>query len=293
MQPHIIVNETCTTIRYLGRQALKDHWVTASLAVLIYSACMEVPPIFIDALFGTTTNPAVVFSGGVDPAITAALAKAMSEAGYSSVFSSIYTLLVAGPFSFGISFFFINLVRRQPIDYGQLFTGFSYYGRTLGLSVLIALISVGFMIPSFILMTLGALIGSFFLVMLGVFALFLVIIPAIMLSMSFFLMVDNVEIGIIGAIVVSWQLMRGNAGKYFLLNLSFIGWIIIGTLIATVIAIIFAVGQIPFVMAIGSFVAQVGMFVVIAYMYAAQVQFYDLLTGKLRLSNPGQPMGGY
>lgn len=87
--------------------------------------------------------------------------------------------------------------------------------------------------------------------------------------------------------------MRGNMGKLFLLNLSFIGWLIVAALVDGVISSIFTIGNIYLITAIGSFIGQVGMFVVTAYMTATEVQFYDLLTGRLRLSEGHRLSGGY
>lgn len=295
MQTHIIVNESCSTIRYLARQALKDRWVMASVAVLIYSACIEVPPIFINLIFGTSSNLDQLMSGQMQAGsgLMGAMEEIIRTTGYSSPSSSIYTLLVSGPFTFGITLYFINMVRRNQADYGQIFGGFSYFGRTLGLSVLLSLISSAFAIPFFILFFIGVMTLNFPLLILSLLSLLLLVIPMIMFSMCYFLMVDNVQIGVVGAIRVSWNLMRGNGVKFFLLNLSFIGWFIVGGLILSVAIIPFSIGGNPFLIAIGGFIGQVGIFVVTAYVLTAQVQFYDLLTGRLRLGNPGHLSGGY
>ncbi len=293
MQPHIIVNETCSTIRYLGRQALKDHWVTASVAVLIFSACLMIPPIFINAVFGASSNLISIMQNQMGYNATEIFVRTMETTGYTSIFSGIYTLLVTGPFTFGISLFFIALVRRQPNDYGQIFSGFSYYGKTLGLSILITLITMAFMIPAVVIVTLGIMVGSSGIAFLGMLALLLLIIPALMFSMCYYLIVDHREMSVTQSLRASRELMRGNMGKLFLLNLSFIGWLIVAALVDGVISSIFTIGNIYLITAIGSFIGQVGMFVVTAYMTATEVQFYDLLTGRLRLSEGHRLSGGY
>lgn len=295
MQTQIIVNESCSTIRYLARQALKDRWVMASVAVLIFSACIEVPPMFINVIFDTSSNLNQLMSGQmqVGDGLMGAMEEIMKTTGYISPSSFIYTLLVSGPFTFGITLYFINMVRRNQVDYGQIFGGFSYFGRTLGLSVLLSLISLAFAIPFFVLFFIGMITLNLPLLILSILSLLLLLIPAIMFSMCYFLMVDNVQIGVVGAIGVSWNLMRGNGGKFFLLNLSFIGWFIVGGLILNVVISLFSIGGSPFLIAVGGFIGQAGIFVVTAYVLAAQVQFYDLLTGRLRLGNPSHLSGGY
>lgn len=295
MQTHIIVNESCSTIRYLARQALKERWVTASVAVLIYSACVDVPPIFINLIFGSSSNINQLMSGQMHAGagLMGAMEEVLRTTGYTTPSSSIYTLLVSGPFMFGITLYFINMVRRNQVDYRQIFGGFSYFGRTLGLFLLLILISWAFSIPFFLLFFFGALTLNVPLLILSLLSLLLLIIPATMFSMCYFLMVDNVQIGVVGAIRVSWNIMRGNAVKFVLLNLSFIGWFIVGGLILSVILFPFSIGGNPFLIAIGSFIGQVGIFVVMAYVLAAQVQFYDLLTGRLRLGTPSHLSGGY
>ena len=283
------------TIRYLARQALKDRWVMASVAVLIFSACIEVPPMFINVIFDTSSNLNQLMSGQmqVGDGLMGAMEEIMKTTGYISPSSFIYTLLVSGPFTFGITLYFINMVRRNQVDYGQIFGGFSYFGRTLGLSVLLSLISLAFAIPFFVLFFIGMITLNLPLLILSILSLLLLLIPAIMFSMCYFLMVDNVQIGVVGAIGVSWNLMRGNGGKFFLLNLSFIGWFIVGGLILNVVISLFSIGGSPFLIAVGGFIGQAGIFVVTAYVLAAQVQFYDLLTGRLRLGNPSHLSGDY
>lgn len=60
---------------------------------------------------------------------------------------------------------------------------------------------------------------------------FLLIIPGIIMSIAYslalFIKMENPEIGIMDAINTSKTWMKGNKGKYFLLELSFIGWFLL------------------------------------------------------------------
>ena len=156
------------------------------------------------------------------------------------------------------------------------------------------------MIPGFIL----AALMPFFIPFI-----FLLAIPAIIASIrysqAFFILADHPEMGILDCIAQSKMIMTGNKMKYFLLILSFIGWMIIAsTPIGFVTGIIIGrmsgldmsiltdseqVTQILYASYTGSpffifvmlisFVAFVFLYV---YMMAAFTAFYEMASGNLR-----------
>ena len=93
-----IVNEPSKNIRALGRQSLKGNWKSAVLAMLIYIVCITVPALIIVALFGGFSEEAMMSEDLMMP---------------GEGLSSVYSLLVSGAFTFGISVFFLDLVRER------------------------------------------------------------------------------------------------------------------------------------------------------------------------------------
>ena len=121
---------------------------------------------------------------------------------------SIAPLLLGGAFALGIATFSLAIARNEDAKLDMIFSGFNYYGKTLGL---------------YLLMILFILLWMLLLIVPG-------IIAAISYSMAFFIMRDNPDIKAMEAIDASKKMMNGYKWKYFCLGLRFIGWILLGLL---------------------------------------------------------------
>lgn len=123
---------------------------------------------------------------------------------------AIIAIIVAGPLAYGKSYVFLKQSKDgQKADIGELFKGFQ--------DELSGNILLGFMQALFI-----------FLWML------LLIIPGIVkaysYSMSFYIKNDNPEYTWKQCIDTSKKMMNGHKAELFVLDLSFIGWAIVGAL---------------------------------------------------------------
>ena len=116
------------------------------------------------------------------------------------------SLLVIYPVSMGFMFMLLDLSNGKEVDIKTMFEAFSDYGRYLLGGVLVyvytILWSLLFLIPG--------------------------IIKGISYSQTFFLMRENPELSGEQAIQLSMKMMQGHKMEYFLLQLSFIGWILLG-----------------------------------------------------------------
>lgn len=127
-----------------------------------------------------------------------------------SVIPYIGALLVVGPLSYGLSYVFLNQARNgQSINLGDLFKGFNedlLQNFLLGLmiSIFTYLWSMLFVIPG--------------------------IIKAYSYSMAYYIKVDNPTWGWKDCIDESRKKMDGHKMELFILDLSFIGWILLGSL---------------------------------------------------------------
>ena len=121
---------------------------------------------------------------------------------------SVVSLLISGPLALGMAIIFLKLVRGEEISVEMIFAGFKDFTRSLTAGLLI-----------FIYVFLWTL---------------LLIIPGIIASfsyaMTFFIMADNPNISANEAIKASKEMMRGHKTDLFLLDLSFIGWILLSVL---------------------------------------------------------------
>lgn len=124
-------------------------------------------------------------------------------------YTSIASLLIL-PIEWGYIVYFLNLARKENIGKNTLFDGFhsKEYVRILGTTLLYnLLVGIGFV---------------------------LLIIPGIILSLMYsqfsFILKDNPEMKYMAALKLSAKMMKGHLWQFFLLNLSFIGWVLLALL---------------------------------------------------------------
>jgi len=125
--------------------------------------------------------------------------------GLIPILGTIGTLIIAGPMALGYTLFSISLSRKEEASLNQLFDGFKKFEKALG---------------TYLLMVLFTMIGFLLLIIPG-------IIVAIGLSQAFFIIAEDENIGAVDALKKSWDMMNGYKSKYFLLILSFIGWVLL------------------------------------------------------------------
>lgn len=125
------------------------------------------------------------------------------------VAGSVLAIIITYPLAYGFAILFLDLFREgKPIDIGKLFDGFKDFGRVWGTLILVAIYTI--------LWTC------------------LLIIPGIVKSYSYaltpFILKDEPELKYNAAIEKSMRMMDGYKMKLFLLDLSFIGWMILSVL---------------------------------------------------------------
>ena len=268
---NIIITETSCNLRMLGRQALAGKWKVAIIAMLIYQVCITLPALILDQLFGVSiTQWSAELYNSMAPGMGQRFVEGVGDsAAKISTMSGIYIILVTGAFTLGLTIFFINLFRRRELDVAQVFSGFEQFFKALGLLFMIGLFTF--------LWTLLFIIPG--------------IIAALRYSQAFFLLADDPNKGIMECINESKWLMRGNKGKYFCMQISFIGWLLL-----TAVAIGFL--NTFFLSLVGGNVLYLvidwllglGMCWVSTYVFATEAAFYDILKGNLKANTyiPGQ-----
>lgn len=151
--------------------------------------------------------------------------------------SNLYSLLISGPMTLGYAMFAISIFRRRETSPAEVFYGFERFGKAFGL---------------YIVMSIFIFLWTLLLIVPG-------IIAAFRYSMSFYILADNPNMGIMEALNESKRMMQGNKWKFFCLNLSFIGW---GFLC------VFTMG--------------IGYLWLGPYMEVTIIAFYDIANGSLR-----------
>jgi len=116
-----------------------------------------------------------------------------------------------GPIYVGLSAYFLSLNRRANAheDMGTMFNGFK---NGLGNNIIAGL-----------LVNIFTFLWSLLFIIPG-------IVKSYSYAMTYYILNDNPEMSASDAITKSREMMNGHKGKLFLLDLSFIGWIIVGAL---------------------------------------------------------------
>ncbi|MGI5894584.1 MAG: DUF975 family protein [Candidatus Merdivicinus sp.] len=203
--------------RAAARAALKGRWPEAILAGLIYSLLAG------SSYQGATLN--ISLNGG-DSFLSSSAAALI--AGVILV-SFLVFLIIGGAIQLGYALFNLNLIDGKPAQVSQLFSQFHRIGTGICMQLLL----------------------SIFILLWSL----LLIIPGIIASYSYamtpYILAEHPEYGALEAIRRSKEMMRGNKMRLFILNLSFIGWVILGAL-----------------------TCGLGMLAVTPYMQAATADFY-------------------
>ncbi|MGI6752444.1 MAG: DUF975 family protein [Anaerovoracaceae bacterium] len=201
MGNNIIVNESAQTLRALGRRALMGNWGIAIGGFVLYMLLLTGPVFLINEMFG---SGGLSFDYGSTNQFENYRSLAMSSVADKSI-ANIYTLLVSGPLSLGLVIFIGSVFRREDPRISQVFNGFERFLKAF---------------LTYFVMSFFIFLWSLLLIIPG-------IIASYRYSMTFYILMDNPEIGVMEAINASKEMMQNNKWKLFSLHLSFIGWFIL------------------------------------------------------------------
>ncbi len=239
----IIVRATSYELRSLARNALKNSWLSVAVVCGFYYLM-------------TTTVPSILsifIPSGVYVEIYGVYLN-ISYVGY------LYSTLMDGVFQLGLIIFILNFLRTRDTNATLIFSGFEFFVKAFCISFMTALF-----------VTLWALL----LIVPG-------IIAYIRYSQALYILFDDPRKGIFQCINESKEMMKGNKGKYFSMNLSFIGWLILGSLPSA----LFLLELSGIVMAFVDVILAIPYFFVAAYIETANGVFYEILSGHLVATEP-------
>ena len=245
MGNHIVIEPACK-IREIARNALSGYWKPVVIGVLFYFLLTSGIETILDNLFAFT-NPVEVY--GQD------LVETIPYGG------SIYNFIIGGPLELGFTIFLLTFFRSRKIDNTLLFEGFSSFTKAFLL---------------FVLMTVKIMLWSLLLVVPGIIASF-------RYSQAFYVLADNPDMSANQCLKESSRIMAGNKGRYFYLQLTFIGWYILAAIPGSIYNTVSdATGIVDIIMSIIFGLPSV---VLSAYVMMANTAFYELATEKLVVMN--------
>ena len=122
--------------------------------------------------------------------------------GAPQIIATILSIIVGACLTLGSVSYYLKVSRNEEVTFKELFSkahlGLLYIGVSIMTSIFIGLWSLLLIIPG--------------------------IIATYKYAMVNYIMVDNPELGVMGAIRRSKEMMYGHKMDYFILHLSFIGW---------------------------------------------------------------------
>lgn len=119
--------------------------------------------------------------------------------------ASLVSVIITGPFSLGLAYFALSIVRKQATEITLIFEGFKHFVKAFVAYLLIIVLVV---------------VGLILLIVPG-------IIVALMISQTYYILADDEQIGVVDAMKKSREMMDGYKMKYFGLILIFIGLVLL------------------------------------------------------------------
>lgn len=123
-----------------------------------------------------------------------------------SLVADIISIVISGLFGFGTISYFLKISRNETVTYKELFSKMNMFWPYIAISFLTGLFvmlwSILFIIPG--------------------------VIAALSYSLVFYIKLDNPELSALEVIRKSKEMMNGHKMDFFILNLSFLGWEILG-----------------------------------------------------------------
>ena len=270
--------------RACARGALKDKWVTAAVAAVLYSLLL-VGVILIAMV------PMMLIIMGASYAMED---PSMIGLGVLLIWAIIFLLMIftVPPLTVGYYRIHLDLVDGKQVDFGMLFHYFKRaYGKSVAVYLLFMLIGVvSVIIPLLVLVVIGAIISSAMestAIMLATFVIAYVATVAIVLvqtyrySMSFFILAEYPDMRPTDVMRNSRMIMKGRKWKLFCLQFSMIGWWLL---------------MIPASILTCGIGALLGTYLLNAYSMASLAAFYDDITNRAaarEVDFPSLDLGDY
>lgn len=210
-------------LKNLAKDKLQGKYGAAVLILFLYSVITNGVSLFISMLANMTSATAYALTGSQSTVTVLTIVFELID---------LAVVIVLGILQAGITLFFLNIACDQPYATTNLFYGFKKdSGKVLALSAAVGLCNVVCLYPS--QYCLSAYLNSrdtqmlyiaFILMIIG----FCVYVPiSLGLSQVFYLMLDYPDRTVKDTLALTFQVMKGNKGRLFYLQLSFIPMMIL------------------------------------------------------------------
>ena len=252
--------------RMEARKALKGKWPISAIAYFLFSLItgmmmsIAIIPMYISLLAMSINQDPSASTVGILLAILLA---------YGFLF--LVGIFLVPPLTVGLSRIYLDLIDGKEVRFENLFAYFKKgYGTTVRTYFLYVLLVIAAVTPAFIA-TIGAIIAGVLESVVGVVlsAILVLVGSAVSVVLSIllyyryalvpFILAEYPTLRAIDVLRNSAALMKGNKWRFFCLQISFLGWMLL---------------MIPISFVTCGIGAMIGQNVLYAYMYTAQAAFY-------------------
>ncbi|MDR3073045.1 MAG: DUF975 family protein [Clostridiales Family XIII bacterium] len=254
-----IVTEPLGLFRFLARKHMESRGKQAFLYGVIYLLLITLPNTLVRVVTNfnvEAVNQATRISYGLPYSSSKSAQLILIALIIFGLFVSI-----SGPLSLGIQNIYLRFRRGQNVDISLLFSGFENFGRAFLLclltTVFIVLWAMVSYLPGSILLGLlgfdsiqtgNAVLNQLLDVLLFLVLTFAGMIAAYRYYFAYLILADNPKMKVMDAIRISKILTKGNKKRLFLLDLSFLGWMLLSFVaLFIVMFVILILFVIPFV----------------------------------------------
>lgn len=152
----------------------------------------------------------------------------------------VYLLVVLAPFVYqfimmiGQTRIYMNLCMNRKVKVSDLFTALTKRpGKMICISLLLAFFMCILMLPSYVIILAVELTYQYefyFLFLLPYYIVLVALFVFIRLNFGlyYYILLDDPDVGIFKALSISREMMKGNRGRLFYMDLSMLGWILLG-----------------------------------------------------------------
>ena len=205
-------------IKAQAKLRMKEHKPSVYLVTIVFLVIITVLSILVEKLSGADSLIAQLQQYAIQGEFPSSeeLMRLMPDVGFFASLLILVINLVRSVITVGYDRFCLRTWRGQEAGYGEIFDEFAHFFKVVWLTILMGIFvflwSLLFIIPG--------------------------IVAAYRYSFAYYIMIDNPELSAIECIRESKRLTKGYKGQLFVLDLSFIGWAIIGGIIEGGIAAI-------------------------------------------------------
>ena len=283
MKEGAIVLAAPREIRTLAKSSLTGVWARFLLCYFIFYLITQYIPGFLGRLIPGLSYIYEFESMGVKQGLQ------------FTILPYITILLLNGPFKFSLARLHLRQMREKTMEEKDIFSGFKFFTKTLVANLIIWFIIIIFILP-FVLIgglitvllssggTIIQVVGSMLYMFSMIVGIIVAIYVMVILTMTFYILSDNHTLKAAQAVKDSIALMRKNVGRYVILKLSYLMWIILGAMVSYVFASV-VMSFLPdnaAIIYIVNVVSQLPILLATIFMDRGEAFFYEFATGRLR-----------